>query len=158
LVLLGPSNLDSLHQQCIFSYPPSYDSLRYIRSFCNVITGQPCSLGCSVYHQIHDSIKATKPKVTSHLASSRTCEVKELQSSCQNATAHKLSQRIDKNAIIAKYDEDCHNKVCSSQVTTIKKGEPTYLPTTYPTIFQLVRYCSMKPSTKHHYRVKDLVF
>ena len=77
---------------------------------------------------------------------------------CQNATAPKLSQRIDKNAIIAKYDEDCHKIGYSNQVTTVKKGEPTYLPTAYPTIFQLVRDCSMKPSNKHHYRVKDLVF
>ena len=77
---------------------------------------------------------------------------------CQNATAPKLSQRIDKNAIIAKYDEDCHRIGYSNQVTTVKKGEPTNLPTTYPTIFQLVRDCSMKPSKKHHYRVKDLVF
>jgi hypothetical protein len=77
---------------------------------------------------------------------------------CQNATAPKLSQRIDKNAIIAKYDEDCHRIGYSNQVTTVKKGEPTYLPTAYPTIFQLVRDCSMKPSNNHHYRVKDLVF
>jgi hypothetical protein len=72
---------------------------------------------------------------------------------CQNATAPKLSLRIDKNAIIAKYDDDCHKIGYSNQVTTVKKGEPTNLPTTYPTIFQLVRDCSMKPSKKHHYRV-----
>jgi hypothetical protein len=60
--------------------------------------------------------------------------------------------------IIAKYNEDCHNKGCSSQVTTVKKGETIYLATTYPTIFQLIRDCSMKPSIKHHYRVEDLVF
>ena len=77
---------------------------------------------------------------------------------CQNATAPKLSLRIDKNAIIAKYDDDCHKIGYSNQVTTVKKGEPAYLPTAYPTIFQLVRDFSMKPSTKHHYRVKDLVF
>jgi hypothetical protein len=57
---------------------------------------------------------------------------------CQNATAPKLSLRIDKNAIIAKYDEDCHKIGYSNQVTTVKKGEPTNPPTTYPTIFQLV--------------------
>jgi hypothetical protein len=125
--------------------------------FCNAIPGQPCSFGCLVYHQIHDSIKATKLKVTSNLASS-ACEVKDLMAVCQSATAPKLSQRIDKNAIIAKYDEDCHKIGYSGQVTTVKKGEPTYLPTTYPTIFQLVRDCSMKPSTNHHYRVKNLVF
>ena len=77
---------------------------------------------------------------------------------CQNVTAPKLSQRIDKNAIIADYNKDCHKIVYSSQVTTVKEGEPTYLPTTYPTIFQLARDCLMKSSTKHHYQVKDLVF
>jgi hypothetical protein len=140
-----------------FHLMPSYDLSSSIRLFCNAIPGQPCSLGCLVYNQIHNSIKALKSKVTSNLASS-TCKVKELMAVCQNMTAPKLSQRIDKNAIIANYDKDCHKIGYSSQVTTVKEGEPTYLPTTYPTIFQLVRDCLMKSSTKHHYQVKDLVF
>ena len=37
-----------------------------------------------------------------------------------------------------------------------KKGEPTTIPTTYPSIAQLVRDCSMKPSLNHQYRVSDL--
>ena len=38
-----------------------------------------------------------------------------------------------------------------------QKGEPTNLPTTYPTIFQLIRNCLMKLSTNHYYRVENLV-
>ena len=102
-------------------------------------------------------MKATKLKVTLNLASNAS-KIKELKAACQHASAPKLSQKIDKNAIIAEYYEHCHKKGYSSQVTTVKICEPTYLPTTYPTIFQLVRDCLMKPSTNQHYQVKDLVF
>ena len=101
-------------------------------------------------------MKATKLKVTLNLASNAS-KIKELKAACQHASAPKLSQKIDKNAIIAEYYEHCHKKGYSSQVTTVKICEPTYLPTTYPTIFQLVRDCLMKPSN-HQYQVKDLVF
>jgi hypothetical protein len=101
-------------------------------------------------------MKATKLKVTLNLASNAS-KIKELKAACQHPSAPKLSQKIDKNAIIAEYYEHCHKKGYSSQVTTVKIGEPTYLPTTYPTIFQLVRDCLMKPSN-HQYQVKDLVF
>ena len=37
-----------------------------------------------------------------------------------------------------------------------KKGEPTTIPIIYPSITQLVRGCSMKPSLNHQYRVSDL--
>jgi hypothetical protein len=37
-----------------------------------------------------------------------------------------------------------------------KKGEPTTKPINYPTISQLVRGCSMKPSLNHQYMVSDL--
>jgi hypothetical protein len=43
------------------------------------------------------------------------------------------------------------------QVTTIKKGELTEPPITYPSIYKLVRDCSMKPSNNHQYQVMDLV-
>ncbi len=44
----------------------------------------------------------------------------------------------------------------SNQVTTANKGELTHLLTTYPSIYQLVRGCSMKPDKSHQYRVQDL--
>ena len=69
-----------------------------------------------------------------------------------------LNKSINKNSIISKYNEDCHKLGYSGQLTSTKKGEPTHLPTTYPSIFQLVRDCSMKPDASHYYRVQDLRF
>jgi hypothetical protein len=126
--------------------------------FCNAILGPSCSLGYSVYNQIHDSIKATTKsnKVTLNLTpKARECE--SLRTACRNTLDPKLSQRIDKNAIIANYDKNCQKAGCPGQVTTVKKGEPTKLPTTYPTIYELVRDCSMKPSLNHQYMVSDVV-
>ncbi len=85
----------------------------------------------------------------------RECVI--LRAACQNALAPKLPHKIDKNAIIANYDKNCQKTGYSGQVTTTKKGEPTELPTTYPSIYELVRDCSMKPSGKHQYRVIDPV-
>ncbi len=52
------------------------------------------------------------------------CEMKELKAVCQDATAPKLSQRFDKNAIkIAKYNiqQRLPQKRHSSEVTAVKK-------------------------------------
>ncbi len=61
------------------------------------------------------------------------------------------------NDIISKYNNTCRQKGHVRQVTPITKGEPTTPPTAYPTIFQLVCNCSMKPSLDHQYQVKDLL-
>jgi hypothetical protein len=105
--------------------------------FCNAILGQPCSLGYLVYNQIHDSIKATtKSKVTSNsIPNMRECKI--LRTACQNASDPKLLQQIDKNAIINNFDKNCTKTGCLGQVTTIKKGEPTEPPITYPLSFHL---------------------
>jgi hypothetical protein len=79
-----------------------------------------------------------------------------LKAACLNSSAQKLSQRINKNTIIKKYTESCLQQGAASEVTTIKKGEPTKPPTTYPTIYELVRDCSMKPNIDHQYWVEDL--
>jgi hypothetical protein len=55
-----------------------------------------------------------------------------------------LSKPINKNAILSKYDDDCKKLGYSDQSTTTKKGEPTHLPTTYPSIYQPVRNCLIK--------------
>jgi hypothetical protein len=62
-----------------------------------------------------------------------------------------LSKPINKNVILPKYDDDCKKLGYSAQVTTIKKGEPTHLPTTYPSIYQLVHNCLMKPDNNLYY-------
>ena len=59
--------------------------------------------------------------------------------------------------MISKYDKACCQKGHVGQVASITKGEPTTPPITYPTIFQLVRDCLMKPSLDHQYRAKDLL-
>ncbi len=85
----------------------------------------------------------------------RKCVI--LRVACQNTPALKLLYKIDKNAIIANYCKNCQKTGYLGEVTTTKKGEPTELPTTYPSIYELVRNCSMKPSNKHQCRVIDLV-
>jgi len=81
---------------------------------------------------------------------------KSLQDVCQLSSDSVLNKAIDKNTIIAKYDKDCRKMGYSDQVTTANKGEPTHPPTTYPSIYQLVRGCSMKPDKSHQYQVQDL--
>jgi hypothetical protein len=85
-------------------------------------------------------------------------EYKSLQEACQRSSNSVLNKAINKNTIIALYDEDFQKMGYSDQVTTANKGEPTHLPTTYPSIYQLVRNCSMKPDKSHYYRVQDLTF
>jgi hypothetical protein len=85
------------------------------------------------------------------------CQDGSLKAACSNYSAPKLSQTINKNAIIEEYTESCHQKGTLPKVTTIKKGEPSTKPTNYPTISQLVHGCSMKPSLNHQYMVSDVV-
>ena len=61
-----------------------------------------------------------------------------------------LSKPIDKNAILAKYDDDCKKMSHLDQVTTTKKGEPTQPTTSYPSIYQLVHDCLMKLDSNHY--------
>jgi hypothetical protein len=81
---------------------------------------------------------------------------KPLQVACSGRSDSVLSKAIGKNAIIAKYDKDCHRMGYPNRVTTANKGEPTHPPTIYPSTYQLVRGCSMKPDKNHQYRVQDL--
>jgi hypothetical protein len=83
-------------------------------------------------------------------------QVNTLKVACFDLTSPKLSDPVDKNAIISEYNISCQKHRIKERVATIKKGEPTTKPTSYPTISQLVRGCSMKPSPNHQYRVKDL--
>jgi hypothetical protein len=83
-------------------------------------------------------------------------QVNTLKMTCFDSTGPTLSDPIDKNTIISEYNISCQKCGIKERVTTIKKGEPTTKPTSHPTILQLVRGCSMKPSPNHQYRVKDL--
>jgi hypothetical protein len=75
----------------------------------------------------------------------------------ESSAAPKISQGINKNDIISKYNKACCQKGHVGQVASITKGEPTTPPATYPTIFQLVCDCLMKLSLDHQYQVKDLL-
>ncbi len=96
-----------------------------------------------------------KTKVILKTASS-DIDNKLLQVACLGRSDSFLSKAIDKNAIIAKYNKDCHRMGYPNQVTTANKGELTHPPTIYPSTYQLVRGCSMKLDKNHQYRVQDL--
>jgi hypothetical protein len=142
--------------QLSFAYfKPPFDWSKLYYLFCSAISGKPKSLGCLVYHQIQDSIKASKSKVTTNLAP-MACQVNSLNAGCLNLSAPKLSQTFDKNINISEYMEACCKNGTISNLITIKKGKPTTTPTYYPTIAQLIRDCLMKLSLDHQYQVKDL--
>jgi hypothetical protein len=82
--------------------------------------------------------------------------VKLLKTACLNSSGPKLSDPINKNAIIVEYDMSCQKQGIKNIISTAKKGEPTTIPIIYPSITQLVRGCLMKPSLNHQYRVSDL--
>ena len=98
----------------------------------------------------------SKLKLTSRIAPDAT-KVNTLKAACLNSTSSKLSDQIDKNAIISEYNVSCQKRRIKEKVTT---GEPTtiptIIPTSYPNISQLVRGCSMKPSPNHQHWVKNL--
>jgi hypothetical protein len=72
------------------------------------------------------------------------------------ALEEKRITNVDKNAVIQEYENSCLWKHClSGPVLFSKKGEPTNLHTNYPTIAQLVRGCTMKPSLDHQYMVDN---
>jgi hypothetical protein len=118
-------------------------------------SGQPEQLGRLVYSSIHDSVMPSKLKLTSKIVPTAQ-QVNTLKVTCFDLTGPKLSDPIDKNAIISEYNVSCQKRGIKERVATIKKGEPTTKPTSYPTISQLVRGCTLKPSPNHQYRVKDL--
>ena len=124
--------------------------------FALPFSGQPCSFGRSVYRSVHDSIMPNKTKVILKTASSDIDKNKPLRVVLPGSSDSVLSKAIDKNSIIAKYDKDCQEMGYPNQVTTANKGEPTHPPTIYPSIYQLVYGCSMKPDKNHQYRVQDL--
>jgi hypothetical protein len=87
-------------------------------------------------------------KLTSKL-SLDTHQVDLLKAAFLNLSAPKLSEPINKNAIISEFDASCQKK-------GTKCKAPSINPTNYPTIYQLVRGCSTKTSLNHQYQVGDL--
>jgi hypothetical protein len=63
-------------------------------------SGQPEQFGCSVYSSIHDSIMPSKLKLTSRIAPDAN-QVNTLKATYLNSTGLKLSDQIDKNAVIS---------------------------------------------------------
>jgi hypothetical protein len=118
-------------------FQPPYHLSELYHLFHVAIPSKPSSHGCLVYSSIYDSIKANNIRFTSNQAPN-ACQVSSLKTACSNSSAPKLSQTINKNAIIAEYTESCHQKGNLSEVTAIKKGELTEPPITYPSIYKLV--------------------
>ncbi len=120
------------------------------------VPGQPKGLfGRSVYSSIHDNIMPSKKSITLKLAPD-VCQVYSIKEVCLILTSPKLSNPINKNAIVAEYDASCQKCGIKDIVSTTKKGEQTTIPIIYPSITELVRGCLMKPSLNHQYRVLDL--
>ena len=91
------------------------------------IPGQPSSFGRSVYRSIHDSIKPVKSKVTQNLVPNKTMDC-VLQRTNSVDTEGILTKPINKNAILAKYDDDCKKMGNLDRVTTTKKvSQPIHL-------------------------------
>ena len=97
----------------------------------------------------------SKKSITSKVAPDAH-QVKLLKEACLNSSGLKLSDPINKNAIIAEYDMSCQKQGIKKILSTAKKGESTTIPIIYPSITQLVGGCSMKPSLNHQYQVSDL--
>ena len=84
-------------------------------------------------------------------------EIASLQAAVLNSEEKKITSNIDKNSIIHEYKNSCLQELgISTPVASSRKGEPTRVPTSYPTIAQLVHDCTMKPSLDHQYQVHDL--
>ena len=64
----------------------------------------------------------------------------------------KVSEGIKKNSILSAYEQSCKANGIEDQVSTKNKGEHPI----YPSHYQLIANCKMKPSRDHYYRVKDL--
>ncbi len=121
--------------------------------------------GLSMYQQIHDKIlpnkihadKVLMPANSKFVLPKKTTakEIESLQDAVL-ALGEKRITNVDKNTIIQEYKNSClWEHGLSGPVTSSKKGEPTNLPTNYPTIAQLVHDCTMKPSLDHQYMVDD---
>ena len=137
---------------CIFI--PSYDLSSCIIILHFATLGQPCSFGRLVYRSVRDSIMPSKKsKVTLNLPANVERALQQVLFFTSDLI---LTKSIYKNAILSKYNDNCKELSYSDQVTTTKKGEPMHKTTTYTTIYQLVRDCSMKPDNNHYYQVQDL--
>ncbi len=102
---------------CIFSFRMTYQSYIFILRIA--FSGQSESLGCLVYSSIHDSIMPSK-KLTSKLAPNAR-QVNSLKEACLNSSSSKLSDPIDKNAIIAEYNVSCQKQGIKDIVSPPKK-------------------------------------
>ncbi len=100
-----------------------------ITLFCIPISGQPGSLGCLVYSSIHDSIMPSKMKLTLKLAPDAH-QVNSLKAAFLNSSRSKLSNPINKNAIISKYNVSCQQHGIKDKVTTVKKVGQVSNPST----------------------------
>ncbi len=69
----------------------------------------------------------------------------------------KTSVKINKNTILAVYDELCREKgIIKQETSTIVNGEPQFCQECPPRLHSLVIECKMKPSLDHQYQVMDL--
>jgi hypothetical protein len=120
--------------------------------------------------QIHDRIKLNNGKVISKgnpvssnflLTAGSKRIIQETHDSSKiivpKLKRQKTLAKINKNSILATYDELCREKgIIKQELSTIVKGEPQFRPECPPRLHSLVINCKMKPSLDHQYRVMDL--
>jgi hypothetical protein len=105
--------------------------------------------------KIHDDVTLLDSTfVSPKKATSR--EIASLQAVVLNSEEKKITSNIDKNSTIHEYENSFFRELgISTPVASFRKGEPTRVPTSYPTIAQLVCDCTMKPSLDHQYQVDN---
>ncbi len=92
-------------------------------------------------------------KLTSNKSTAQ--EIESLKSLASNCKHPNVSAGIDKNVSLADYQNSCIAKGLQDQVVTAIKGK-TSPQITYPSHYQLIANCKMKPSSNLYYQVKDL--
>ncbi len=110
--------------------------------------------------QIHHRIKPNSKKVIekSSLLPKNTILKREgkIFSSLLPTDRPKVSVGIKKNKILSNYELSCMSKGITSQVSaSTNKGENQPLQS-YPSNFNLIKECTMKPSLDHQYQVDGL--
>ncbi len=68
----------------------------------------------------------------------------------------KVASKIKKNCILAKYDEACHAKGMTNQVSTVTKGEIS-ASNKYPPHQCLIINCMMKIGLKHNKKLRTSI-
>ena len=150
----------SLFISSFIFYKPDHSSLHQPSSTSTERVDDHAEYWIKFHDSINPTSKPSKSKIrgaTSILTETKTAavEIKRLESLASVPKQQKVSSGIDKNSTLATYQDSCIEKGIPGYVTTAIKCK-TSPPPTYPSHYQLIANCKMKPSSNLYYRVKDL--